>query len=324
MPNLPEAILRRTLSILLIGLLASPLARSGEPEVIDLWPAAHFSPSPINGPEQVGREGGATGAVRNIARARMEIHRPARPNGTAVIIAGGGGYFRIQVGRGSQPVAQWLAAAGVTAAVLYYRLPGDGWPSTAPIEDGQRAIRLLRAQADELGIDPAQIGMLGMSAGGHLAAVNGTRHRTDFYAPVDAADELSARPDFVVLLYPVVSMRPPLDTTRTREHMDRAADVETAFSPELHVDAETAPMFIAHCKDDPIAHVDHSRVMYSALQKAGIASELQLYEQCGHSWGLGLPGTEAAAWPRQFTRWARGLGFMPRVARTPAPAANHP
>lgn len=300
---------------LLAASLATAQEPAADPVVIDLWPADHFPASPVNGPERVGREGSATGAVSNISRPRMVIHRPARPNGTAVVIAGGGGYFRIQVGSGSEPVARWLASTGVTAAVLYYRLPADGWASTAPIEDGQRAIRLLRANAGELGIDPAQIGILGMSAGGHMAAVTATRHATDFYPAVDAADGVSARPDFAVLLYPVVSMRPPLDTTRTRQHMDRAADVETAFSPELHVDADTAPMFLAHCKDDAIADADHSRVMYAALQAAGIPAALHLFERCGHSWGLGRPGTDAAAWPLLFSRWARGLGFMPRVAR---------
>lgn len=304
---------RWPLTAMIAGLLLCGTAQADAPVVIDLWPATVTAASPVNGPERVGREGSGTGAVRNISRARMEIFRPERPNGTAVIIAGGGGYFRIQIGRGSVPVAQWLASVGVTAAVLYYRLPADGWDPAAPVQDGQRALRILRARADEFGIDPAQIGLLGMSAGGHLAAVAGTRHAHAFYPPADAIDTLSARPDFVVLLYPVVSMRPPLDTTRTRQHMDRAPDVEQAYSPELHVDASTPPMFLVHCLDDPIASPGHSQVLFEALQAQGITAELRLFDTGGHSWGLGRPGTEPAAWPLLFSRWARGQGFMRRT-----------
>lgn len=306
-------------------MIFSGAAHATAPEVIDLWPQSVTDASPVNGPERVGREGTAVGAVRNISRARLEIYRPARPNGTAVVIAGGGGYFRIQIGKGSEPVAKWLAAMGVTAAVMYYRLPADGWAPEAPVQDGQRAIRILRDRAAEFGIDPAQIGILGMSAGGHLAAMTATRHAHSFYEPMDEADRQSARPDFAVLLYPVVSMRPPLDTTRTRQNVDRAPDVEQAFSPELHVDAQTPPMFLVHALDDPIAHPDHSRVMFDALQAASISSQLLLFDTGGHSWGLGKPGTEVAVWPRRFTTWARQQGFMSRDRPAAvSPASHHP
>ncbi|WP_084154745.1 alpha/beta hydrolase [Polycyclovorans algicola] len=309
--------MRRNLAFALTLMLLGGLAHATEPMVIDLWPAQVAENGPVNGPEAVGREGSGTGAVRNVSHARLEVYQPARPNGTAVVIAGGGGYFRIQVGRGSEPVAKWLASMGVTAAVMVYRLPGDGWAPEAPIQDGQRAIRLLRERATELAIDPKQIGILGMSAGGHLAAMTATRHAHDFYEPLDAADRQSARPDFAVLLYPVVSMRPPLDTTRTRQHMDRAPDVERMFSAELWVDDSTPPMFLVHALDDPIAHPDHSRVMFEALQARSIPSDLLLLETGGHSWGLGRAGTEPAAWPLRFSRWAREHGFMRRLRTAP-------
>jgi acetyl esterase/lipase len=304
---------RRILSSAFASLLLCGAANAAEPMVIDLWPESVAESSPVRGPEEVGREGSATGSVRSISRARIEIYQPARPNGTAMIIGGGGGYFRIQIGSGSVPVAKWLATAGVTAAVLYYRLPADGWDPTAPIEDYQRAVRILRERAEEFGIDPQQVGLLGMSAGGHAAAIAGTRHATNFYTAIDDIDQQSARPDFVVLLYPVISMRPPLDTTRTRQHMDRAPNVEQAFSPELHVDASTPPMFLVHTLDDRIAHPDHSRVMYEALKAQSIPAELHLLDTGGHSWGLGRPGTDPAAWPLLFSRWARQHGFMSRT-----------
>jgi acetyl esterase/lipase len=308
----------RLTSCIIIAALLGGTAAAAEPMVVDLWPATFLQGSPVRGPEQVGREGTGVGAVSNISRPRMEIYQPERPNGTAMVIVGGGGYFRIQVGRGSRPIAEWLASMGVTAAVLYHRLPGDGWNPSAPFQDGQRAIRLLRERAEEFGIDRTQIGVLGMSAGGHLAAITATRHAFAFYDPADDIDAYSPRPDFVVLLYPVISMRPPLDTTRTRQHLNRQSDVEQAYSPELHVDETSPPMFLAHALDDQIAHPDHSRVMFAALQASGIESELHLFDTGGHGWGLGPGGTEVAAWPRLFTRWARQHGYMSRTrASTP-------
>ena len=308
----------RLASSLIVVALLGGTATAAEPLVVDLWPAGFLQDSPVRGPEQVGREGTGVGAVRNVSRPRMEIYQPDRPNGTAVVIVGGGGYFRIQVGRGSRPIAKWLASTGVTAAVLYHRLPGDGWDPAAPFQDGQRASRLLRERAEELRIDQSQIGVLGMSAGGHLAAIVATRHAFSFYDLADDIDAHSPRPDFAVLLYPVISMRPPLDTTRTRQHLDRQSDVEEAYSAELHVDKTTPPMFLAHSVDDPIAHPDHSRVMFAALEAGGIESELHLFDTGGHSWGLGPGGSEVAAWPRLYTRWARQHGYMSRV-RASAP-----
>ena len=301
--------------LLLAASLAGP-AWAGDGEIIPLWPAGTLDADTIRGPERVGREGSGRGAVQNIAEPRMVIHRPARPNGTAIIIAGGGGYFRIQIGRGSEPVAKWLNAVGITAVVLYYRLPGDGWPASAPFADGQRAIRLLRARADTLGIDPQRIGMLGMSAGGHLSATLGSRFDTPFYPPLDATDTLSPRPDFTVLLYPVISMAPPLDTTRTREKLGTDPDVVAAYSIERHATSRSAPAFIAHSPDDPIAHPDHSRRMAAALKTAGVPVELHLFDSGGHSWGIGTPGTPTASWPRLFITWARAQGFI-GPARTP-------
>lgn len=301
----------RILCCLLLTLtIAGPTLAAASPEVLPLWPAGTLDADTVRGPERVGREGSGLGAVANISEPRMAIHRPARPNGTAVVIAGGGGYFRIQIGRGSEPVAKWLNAVGITAAILYYRLPGDGWPAAAPFADGQRAIRLLRARADELGIDPQRIGVIGMSAGGHLGAILGSRFETAFYEPVDAVDGVSPRPDFTVLLYPVISMAPPLDTTRSRQKLGTDPDVVEAYSAERHVQPRSSPAFLAHSLDDPIAAPDHSRVMAAALEQAGVPVELHLFDSGGHSWGIGLPGTATATWPRLFITWARQQGFV--------------
>lgn len=307
------------LALLAACCLAAPaLAQTGSVRTLALWPEGHL-PRVVQGPEQVGNEGSATGAVTRVSEPRLEIHRPARPNGTAVLILGGGGYFRIQVGTAARPMAQWLASIGVTSAVLYYRLPVDGWPASAPFADGQRAMRLLRAHAAELGIDPEKIGAMGSSAGANLAGILSTRFDHDFYPALDAADALPSRPAFLAMLYPVTTLRPPYDTTRTRRELGTQADAVEAYSVESHVRADMPPVFLAHAADDPIADVAHSLLMFRAAREAGVPAELHVFDRGGHSWGLGRPGAQVAQWPRLFATWARAHGFMaaPPVALQP-------
>lgn len=298
------------LALLVLCALAAPaLANPGSVQTLDLWPEGHL-PRTVQGPEQVGNEGSALGAVTRISQPRLEIHRPAQPNGTAVLIFGGGGYFRIQVGTAARPMAQWLASIGVTTAVVYYRLPVDGWPASAPFADGQRAVRLMRAHAAELGIDPERIGVMGSSAGANLAGIISTRADHAFYPPLDAHDQLSARPDFLAMLYPVTTLRAPYDTTRSRRELATQADAVEAYSVESHVDADTPPVFLAHAADDRIADVGHSLLMFQAARQAGVPVEMHIFDRGGHSWGLGRPGTQVAQWPRLFATWARAHGFM--------------
>ncbi|QQP99099.1 alpha/beta hydrolase [Lysobacter enzymogenes] len=287
------------------------------PEVVPLWPADQW-PSPVRGPERTGRDGSASGAVSNIAQPRMEIYRPERPNGSAAVIFGGGGYFRIQIGGAARPTALWLQSIGVTAAVVYYRLPGDGWSPVSPFQDGQRAMRLMRARAAELGVDPQRIGVIGFSAGGNLAGITGTRFDAPLYPPLDAADRESARPDFLAMIYPVVSLKPPLDTTRSRRELGKQADAVEAYSVEAHVRRDMPPVFLAQAADDPIADIGHSLAMFQATRAIGVPVELHAFERGGHSWGLGQPGTLVAQWPRLFAHWARSHGFFGATAAAPA------
>jgi acetyl esterase/lipase len=300
-------LIRAFLTALLLALATPAWAQ----EIVRLWPGDPPGHGRPEGPERIGSDGAAEGAVSNVSLARMEIYRPARPNGTAVLVLGGGGYFRIQIDSAARPIARWLQAQGVTAFVLFYRLPGDGWNADAPFQDGQRAIRLIRAEAARLGVDPRKLGVLGSSAGGHLAGILATRGDHDFYPRTDAADAQSATPDFAALLYPVVSMRPPLDTTRTARHLSGLPDFAADYSVEEQVSASTPPIFLAHAADDPIANVGHSLAMFTAMRSAGRPVELHIFQRGGHSWGMGRPGSEVAAWPALFTAWARANGFMP-------------
>lgn len=299
------------------GASAATAPAAPKPETIKLWPNSPPDGAGPRGPERIGRSGTGVGAVSNISNPRIEIYRPAQPNGTAVLLVGGGGYFRIGIGHEVMPTAQWLAALGVTPVVLYYRLPGEGWTAAAPYQDGQRAMRLLRQHASALGIDPKRIGVMGFSAGGNLAGIIATRPDAKFYAPVDAADTLSARPDFAGLIYPVSSMQAPYDTTRTRREVGTQSDAVQAYTVQLHVTHETPPTFIAHAVDDPIVKVGASIELFQDLLAKGVPAELHVFEKGGHGWGLGKPGTLVASWPSLFARWCRSHGLMPTVASSP-------
>lgn len=291
-------------------------------ETLTLWPEGSL-PQVVKGPEKLGKQGSATGSVSQVSNPRIEIYRAAHPNGTAALIVGGGGYFRIQVGTAARPMAQWLASIGVTSAVLYYRLPGDGWKADAPFQDAQRAMRLMRQHATDWQIDANKIGIIGSSAGANLSGIIATRWDHDFYPRVDAADALSSRPDFLAMLYPVVSVKPPLDKTRSARELSTQPDYLTAYSVEDHVRADMPPVFLAQAVDDPIVDVGHSLLMYQTALKAKVPVELHIFERGGHSWGLGKPGSEPAQWPRLFATWARMHGFM-RDADAPALAPASP
>ncbi|MBA0242433.1 alpha/beta hydrolase [Stenotrophomonas maltophilia] len=306
---------------LLVAAEATARPMAGAIEVVPLWPHDHWQHR-VLGPEKVGSKGSAKGAVSGVSDARMEIYRPAHPNGSAVVIFGGGGYVRIQIGSAAQPAAQWLQSQGVTAAVVYYRLPADGWAPVSPFQDGQRAMRLLRAHAVELGVDPQQIGVIGFSAGGNLAGIVATRFDAPLYTSVDAADRLSARPDFVGMIYPVVSMRPPLDKTRSRRELGSQADAEQAYSVEMHVRKDMPPVFLAQAVDDHTVDVGHSVAMYQALHALGVPVELHLFEKGGHSWGLGTQGSLVGQWPGLFATWARSHGYLGAPPQRPTPCAT--
>lgn len=282
-------------------------------QTIHLWPN-HVPPAGSgqapDGPEQVVTTIDDYGVVLNISKPRMVVMHPEHPNGTAVLIIGGGGYAHIQIGAEVIPTAEWLMPLGVTPAILYYRLPGDGWAPVAPFQDTQRAVRLLRAHADQLRIDPDRIGVLGYSAGGNLAGIIETRFKHDFYAPVDAADKQSSRPDFAGLIYPVSSIMPPYVNTNTRQRLLSQPDAQRAYTVQNHVTDQTSPTFIAQAKDDPVVNVQSNITLYHLLVKHDVPAALHLFEHGGHGWGLGLPGSEVSQWPMLFAGWMRKHGWL--------------
>ncbi len=295
---------------------ALPLSLPGaDLQVIELWPGA--PPGGGDGPHADGYRyvEGTFGDITRVSRPCLLVMRPANPNGAAMIVAAGGGYEFIAIGNEGVPVGRVLNAAGVTVFLLVYRLPAEGWGSgpDAPRQDAQRALRLVRARGAEFGIDPARVGVLGFSAGGHLMGETAVGSARDLYAGVDATDAQPIRPALAGLIYPVITMRKPFDRTATRRILvgdDVTPDEMKTYSVDLQVGPETPPTFLVQAIDDPVAVADHPLLMFSALRKARVPAELHLFERGGHGFGLGAPGTPAAAWPGLFLAWIRLHGFL--------------
>ena len=283
--------------------------RSSGAEEIPLWTGM-----PPDGPGPDGQEKiSAKGSYTNISQARLIVHRPKHPNGMAVLVISGGGYAHIEIGKESNPAAEWLRSQGITAFELIYRLPGEGWRNAdVPLQDGQRAMRLIRSMAEKFGIDRHRIGIMGFSAGGHLAGMTETEPDQQLYNAVDRADRLSARPDFVALLYPVITMLPPYNTTHSEKELigkDPSRAQQRDYSVQLHVNEQTPPTFLAQATDDPISNIENSSLMYSALQRFNIPSELHIFPTGGHGWGMEAPGSEESTWPELFKVWAKKNGI---------------
>jgi len=287
---------------------AGAAPRSSSP-TIRLWPGDAPGGGGPRGPLDISDKG----AVSNVAHPFLTRHDPARPNGAAVLVAGGGGYKRIEEGSEARPAAQWLVEQGITAFVLTYRLPGEGWQdgAMAPVQDAQRALRLIRSQSP--GLDPHRLGVLGFSSGGHLLGMASTRSGWRSYTQVDAADDTSARPDFAALIYPVVTLEPPYDDTSTRRQLvgNHPTLRESAeWSVETHVRRDCPPMFLVQADDDPISNPANTRILEAACRQAGVPVERHHFSSGGHGFGLGRPGTPTTAWPALYQHWLTGIQVL--------------
>ena len=251
--------------------------------------------------------------LRGIERPELHVFRPAHPDGRAVLVCPGGAYLFVSIQNEGLDVARALNASGITVFVLAYRLPCEGWLSRAdvPLQDAQRAIRLIKHKATDFGIDPAEVGVMGFSAGGHLAATLATSWQDTVYSPVDAADLLSARPAHAALIYPVITLASPLGhTDSTRNLVGETPDTALLAhrSPEQRVNGQTPRVFLVHAADDGAVPSAHAELMHRSLRAAGIASELHLYERGDHAFGIGRPGTGSELWPALYGAWLTPSG----------------
>ncbi|MBE4947895.1 alpha/beta hydrolase [Chryseobacterium culicis] len=253
------------------------------------------------------------GSLTNITTPKLIVHQPANPNGIAVLIISGGGYAHIESGSEGFPAAEWLKSLGITAFELQYRLPEEGWATrSVAFQDAQRALRIIRKKAVEYKISPDKIGVLGFSAGGHLAGYISSTFSTAYYQAQDDIDLISAQPDFTAMIYPVVSMLPPNNTTHSfTSLLGKNSDTQDQIrlSVEKQVNPQTPITFLAQSEDDPISPVENSILMYRALKDHAIPAELHLFQSGGHGWGLGKKGTNTGEWTELFLKWLKANGI---------------
>jgi acetyl esterase/lipase len=295
---------------LLVGIFWTGITFAAEPLVVDLWPGKTPGDVGISGQEnsriyQSALIVGPTRLITNVTKPTLTIYLPAREKntGTAMLICPGGGYHDLFWELEGEEVAAWLNSLGMTGIILKYRCPrrlGDvkGEPPLGPLLDAQRAVSLVRSRATEWGIDPKRIGMVGFSAGGHLALATATRFEKRTYEPIDAIDETSCRPDFAVLCY---------------SGYLKARDKDEVW-PGLRVPAGTPPILLAHASDDRESYggsnAENSVFMYLALKRAGIPAELHIYATGDHDFGVRQNEKLPSSWTHLCVRWLRNQKLL--------------
>jgi acetyl esterase/lipase len=269
---------------------------NADPETVLLWPD------------------GAPGALGtdDADRPSLTIFRARQANGTAIVVAPGGSYRNLASNHEGRQVANLLNAMGVTAFVLKYRL-GPRYHHPIELGDAQRAIRLVRSRAKELGVAADRIGMLGFSAGGHLTATAGTRFDAGKPDAADPIDRVSSRPDFLVLAYPVISFDPAIAHTGSLRNLlgDKPdPKLMEQLSADTRVTTETPPTFLFHTNADTGVVAENSVRFYLALRRANVPAELHIFENGPHGVGLALGDPALGAWPQLLANWLRGRGLL--------------
>lgn len=312
------------LALMVVGLMAATVTIAGPlktRDVIDLWPNAVGPGSEKSTAEFKITERSKVAywpdrMVTGITKPNLTAFVPDMPNGTVVIAAPGGAYARIVLDKEAGEMARWLNPYGVTVLLMQYRLPAEGHSNgkDVPLADAQRAIRLVRQNAKEWGLDPNKIGFLGASAAGHMGASLGTQFAKKVYEPVDAADSLSARPDFEILLYPVISMSDKTTHLESRTNLigkNPSEELIKEYSADLHVKKDTPQTFIVLAENDSAVPPVNGIGYFEALQKAGVSSELHLFKEGDH--GFGIRDTRqlpVSNWPNLAAKWLKGLGYI--------------
>ncbi|QDT15375.1 alpha/beta hydrolase [Alienimonas californiensis] len=299
------------LPALLVPVLAAPpVELMGKPDenatVLPLWEAVEVP------------AGGIPGGLAGGDAPTLSIHKPENPNGTAIVVCPGGGYGTLATGHEGKDVAAWLNSKGITAGVLRYRVSPNRHP--APLLDVQRGIRLMRKHAKEYGVDPAKVGVLGFSAGGHLAASAATLHTDEARElnPLADADPLagavSARPDFAVMIYPVITFTGDVAHRGSARNLLGAdatdAQYET-FSLQNRVTAETSPSFLVATNEDAGVPPENSVLFWQACRAHKVPAELHVYQHGPHGFGLGdAKGRKGPDWTGACEKWLAGRGLL--------------
>src|SRR3984885_1996382 len=290
---------------------------------VPIWPGAVPDAIPNPKPESVGPPEGREWWPRanDVSRPTMTLYAPKdRNTGVAVVVFPGGGYQFLAMDLEGTEICDWLTSRGITCVLLKYRVPGSGpwwdeknnrrvYPKVqTALQDAQRTLGLVRQHAAEWHVDPNKVGVIGFSAGGHLVAALSTHFTQRTYAPVDAADKLSCRPDFAIAVYPG-----HLWAHEDEDHSSRN-ETELSLRPDITVRADSPPTFLLQAEDDHVDGVQQSLAYYVALQKAGVPTEMHLYAQGGHAFGLRPSKLPIAQWPRLVETWLGTIGKISKVA----------
>lgn len=294
---------------LLIGLAVRALG-ADEPKTVVLWPEGVPGLKPNASAEKE-----ESGRFSNIHHPSMVVYAPpaGKANGTAIIYAAGGGYVRVAAGVNGGEVTRWLNGQGITVFMLKYRHADYGQP--APLQDALRAVRIVRSRAAEFGVKPDKIGMLGGSAGAHLTASAGTLFDAPEGKTGTDLDKVSGRPDFMVLIFPVITMQDGVGHAASRRALlgeSPSAEAKHRWSVDEQVTKDTPPTFLVHSSEDNVAVVENSLLFYQAMREAKAPIEMHLYPKGPHGSGMDPRLGPTSEWPKHCESWMRFNGWLPK------------
>jgi acetyl esterase/lipase len=306
----------KSLIILLFLFNASTINTNSQTLTLKLWPDG--IPGSKNDPsyvENIITTGGRVTRATNVVTPDLTVFLPdpSKASGAAVLICPGGGYGTLAFDHEGNAIAAWLNDNGIAGIILKYRLPSDRImtdKSIGPLQDAQEAMRVIRRNATEWKIDPKRVGVIGFSAGGHLASTISTHYADKVY---DVKDNISARPDFSLLIYPVISMDTTITHRGSRNNLIGIDPTERnvlRFSNEKQITSDTPPAFLVHSSDDNAVPVMNSIGYYMGLQKKKIPAELHIFQKGGHGYGLAPNGGTESSWPALCIKWMKQIGVL--------------
>lgn len=306
-------------TFLLAGVLYGKPLKHGD--IIQIWPNGAPGSEKLTFVEEVIERSKAPDKIKDravikVVNPTLTAYVPKNPNGTALLVTPGGAYARVVLDKEADELSSWLNGDGITYFVLRYRLPGDGHEKKeiVPLQDAQRALRLIRSNAKEWNLNPDKIGVLGFSAGGHVAASLSTKYKQEVYKKIDSIDEFSARPDFQILGYPVITMEDPFVHKGSRKALigeTSSLEIQKQFSPDSFVDSDTPMAFIMHATDDKSVPVENSLNYYLSLKKNGVPVEMHIYKDGGHGFSIrGTLGKSVANWTRDTSNWLKANDIL--------------
>lgn len=297
------------------GCLMLPLQTFSQDTIIPLWPKDKIPNRIVSEEQEIHTYGDDLLRISKVQEPTIEVYLPAKANanGQAMLILPGGGYQILAYDWEGTDIAKFLNGKGITGIVVKYRLPSavsQKDKHLVPLIDAQRAMRLVRKNAKEFNIDASKIGIMGFSAGGHLAATLGTHFEDKVYEGIDEIDQLSARPDFMALCYPVISFKQMFAHQGSRKNLtgeESGPNIIAYFSNEEQVTDKTPPTFLLHAADDPGVPVQNSLAFFQALREKDVPATMHIYPEGGHGFSLARDNVHLRGWTERLFEWMESL-----------------